>query len=74
VGEAIKAEEVRCIVIDSAKDYSRARPRALRRGGFFDGLAGNICMDLADKMGARYFGLLDLSQSAIVQSVQQSLR
>ena len=34
----------------------------------------NACLDLAERLGAAYHGLYDLSQGSIVQTVEQSLR
>jgi magnesium chelatase subunit D len=78
VAAQIKTEQVRSLVIDSARDYTQHSqlPRIGGRGAqpLFGGYAFNACLDLAGRLGGRYFGLYDLSQGAILQSVQQELR
>jgi magnesium chelatase subunit D len=78
VAAQIKTENVRSLVIDSARDYTQHSqlPRIGGRGAqpLFGGYAFNACLDLASRLGGRYFGLYDLSQGAILQSVQQELR
>jgi magnesium chelatase subunit D len=78
VAAQIKAEEIRALVIDSARDHTAqdARlPRLARSAApMFGGYAFNACLDLAERLGGRYFGLYDLSQAAIVDSVQRSLQ
>ena len=78
VAAQIKSENVRSLVIDSARDYTQHSqlPRIGGRGAqpLFGGYAFNACLDLAGRLGGRYFGLYDLSQGAILQSVQQELR
>jgi magnesium chelatase subunit D len=74
-----KAEKVRSLVIDSARDYTQAVhvPRIGRPPGgapMFGGYSFNACLDLAERLGGRYFGLYDLSQGSILQTVQESLR
>ncbi|HEX3604643.1 MAG TPA: VWA domain-containing protein, partial [Candidatus Dormibacteraeota bacterium] len=78
VAAQIKSEHVRSLVIDSARDYTQHAqlPRIGGRGAqpLFGGYAFNACLDLAGRLGGKYFGLYDLSQGAILQSVQQELR
>jgi magnesium chelatase subunit D len=78
VAAQIKTEHIRSLVIDSARDYTQHSqlPRIGGRGAqpLFGGYAFNACLDLAGRLGGRYFGLYDLSQGAILQSVQQELR
>jgi len=78
VAAQIKSEHIRSLVIDSARDYTQHTqlPRIGGRGSqpLFGGYAFNACLDLAGRLGGRYFGLYDLSQGAILQSVEQSLR
>ena len=78
VAAQIKTEQVRSLVIDSARDYTQHSqlPRIGGRGAqpLFGGYAFNACLDLAGRLGGKYFGLYDLSQGAILQSVQQELR
>jgi magnesium chelatase subunit D len=78
VAAQIRAEHIRSLVIDSARDYTQ-HAQLPRIGGraapaLFGGYAFNACLDLAGRMGGRYFGLYDLSQGAILQSVEQELR
>ncbi|TMC48970.1 MAG: VWA domain-containing protein [Chloroflexi bacterium] len=78
IAAQIKAERIRSLVIDSARDYTQ-HAQLPRVGGpgrqpLFGGYAFNACLDLADRLGGRYFGLYDLSQGAILETVQQSLR
>jgi magnesium chelatase subunit D len=78
VAAQIKSEHVRALVIDSARDYTQ-HVQLPRIGGhprqpLFGGYAFNACLDLAERLGGRYYGLYDLSQGAIVRTVEQSLR
>ena len=78
VAAQIKGEEIRALVIDSARDHT-SPPQLPRLGGrsaapLFGGYAFNACLDLAERLGGAYFGLYDLSQGAIVETVQRSLR
>ncbi len=78
IASQIKTENVRSLVIDSARDYTQHSqlPRIGGRGAqpLFGGYAFNACLDLSGRLGGKYFGLYDLSQGAILQSVQQELR
>jgi magnesium chelatase subunit D len=79
VAAQYKAEKVRSLVIDSARDYTQAvqLPRIGRPPGgapMFGGYSFNACLDLAERLGGKYFGLYDLSQGSILQTVQESLR
>ncbi|MGH7693231.1 MAG: hypothetical protein ACREOA_11035, partial [Candidatus Dormibacteria bacterium] len=55
-------------------------PRSAQRGGAspssarFAGYNFNACVDLAERMGATYFGLFDLSEGAILRPVAEALR
>jgi Mg-chelatase subunit ChlD len=78
VAAQIRQEQIRALVIDSARDYTQ-HVQLPRIGGrttapLFGGYAFNACLDLADRLGGTYFGLYDLSQGAILETVQQSLR
>jgi magnesium chelatase subunit D len=78
IAAQIKTENVRSLVIDSARDYTQ-HSQLPRIGGraaqpLFGGYAFNACLDLSGRLGGKYFGLYDLSQGAILQSVQQELR
>jgi Mg-chelatase subunit ChlD len=76
--EQLSAEDIHVLVIDSARDHSaRAQlPRIghLRRAPLFGGYGFNACLDLAERAGGEYLGLYDLSQGAIVEGVEKSLR
>ncbi|MFN2452482.1 MAG: VWA domain-containing protein, partial [Candidatus Dormibacteria bacterium] len=79
VAAQIRAEGVRSLVIDSARDYTETLASLPRVGGMRQPLFGatyalNACQDLADHLGGTYFGLYDLSQGSILRTVQQSLR
>src|SRR3984893_7383465 len=76
VAEQIRAEGIRALVIDSARDYSRSLPaRRLAQisGSAYSSYALNACSDLADHMGGRYLGLFDLNQRSIIAGVQETL-
>jgi Mg-chelatase subunit ChlD len=70
----IKQEAIRAMVIDSTRDYSNqpGYPRN-RVTSLYGAYAFNVCHDLAERLGGRYYGLFDLSQSAIVDSVQREM-
>ena len=78
VAAQIRQEQIRALVIDSARDYTQAAslPRLPGRPGpaVFGGYAFNACLDLSERLGGTYMGLYDLSQRAILEGVQQSLR
>ena len=66
------------LVIDSARDHTArsALPHVGRRDrtALFGGYGFNACLDLAQRAGGEYLGLYDLSQGAIVEGVEKSLR
>ena len=79
----IGAEQVRLLVIDSARDHIGAAtlPRVgvamaqpARSPLFSGGYGFNACLDLAERAGGEYLGLYDLSQGAILAGVERSLR
>ncbi len=77
VAEQLGADGVHMLVIDSARDHTtRPLPRVgLRtREPLFGGYGFNACRDLADRAGGEYLGLYDLSQGAIVEGVEKTLR
>src|SRR5438270_3942781 len=70
----IKHEGIRAMVIDSTRDFGSqpGYPRN-RVTSLYGAYAFNVCGDLAERLGGRYYGLFDLSQSAIVDSVQREM-
>jgi magnesium chelatase subunit D len=70
----IKQEGIRAMVIDSTRDFGSqpGYPRN-RVTSLYGAYAFNVCGDLADRLGGRYYGLFDLSQNAIVDSVQREM-
>jgi magnesium chelatase subunit D len=70
----IKQEGIRAMVIDSTRDFGSqpGYPRN-RVTSLYGAYAFNVCGDLAERLGGRYYGLFDLSQSAIVDSVQREM-
>jgi magnesium chelatase subunit D len=78
VAAQYRQEKIRSLVIDSARDYTQhiQLPRiggGSRSAPMFGGYSFNACLDLAERLGGRYFGLYDLSQGSILQTVQESL-
>ena len=78
VAEQLGADGVHMLVIDSARDHTTPTdaPRSARTAGrpLFGGYGFNACRDLADRAGGEYLGLYDLSQGAIVEGVEKTLR
>ncbi|HZS16106.1 MAG TPA: magnesium chelatase subunit D family protein [Candidatus Dormibacteraeota bacterium] len=79
VAAQIRQEKIRSLVIDSARDYTQhiQLPRiggGTRGAPMFGGYSFNACLDLAERLGGKYFGLYDLSQGSILQTVQETLR
>jgi len=80
VAAQIHRENVRSLVIDSARDSTQHAPLPAIGGGegrqplFSAAYNFNACLDLAERLGGTYHGLYDLSQGAIVQTVERSLR
>ncbi|MHB8572121.1 MAG: VWA domain-containing protein [Candidatus Dormibacteria bacterium] len=73
----IAAEQVPALVIDSARDFSGSpalRSLARSRGGAYAAYTINACADLAERMGAEYHGLFDLSRDSIVRTVARRLQ
>jgi magnesium chelatase subunit D len=70
----IRLEGIRAMVIDSTRDFGSQPgfPRN-RVTSLYGAYAFNVCGDLAERLGGRYYGLFDLSQSAIVDSVQREM-
>jgi len=72
----ILAEKIDALVIDSARDFSHlpSVQHLARVAPMYQTYAINACADLADRMGARYYGLYDLSRDEITSAVESSLR
>ncbi|MEO6798195.1 MAG: magnesium chelatase subunit D family protein [Candidatus Dormibacter sp.] len=70
----INQEGIRAMVIDSTRDFSGqpGHPRS-RVTSLYGAYAFNVCADLAERLGGRYYGLFDLSQASIVDTVQREM-
>jgi magnesium chelatase subunit D len=71
----IQSEKIDSLVIDSARDYSHlpSVQHLARVAPMYQTYAINACADLANRMGARYYGLYDLSRDEIAGVVQREL-
>ncbi len=76
VAAMIDAEKIDALVIDSARDYSHlpSVQHLARVAPMYQTYAINACADLAERMGARYYGLYDLSRDEIASAVERELR
>jgi Mg-chelatase subunit ChlD len=76
VAAMIDAENIDALVIDSARDYSHlpSVQHLARVAPMYQTYAINACADLAERMGARYYGLYDLSRDEIASAVERELR
>jgi magnesium chelatase subunit D len=76
VAALINAEKIDALVIDSARDFSHlpSVQHLARVAPMYQTYAINACADLAERMGARYFGLYDLSREEIASAVANQLR
>ena len=76
VAALINAEKIDALVIDSARDFSHlpSVQHLARVAPMYQTYAINACADLADRMGARYYGLYDLSRDEIARAVETELR
>jgi len=78
IADQIRRDGIRALVIDSSRDHllqQRLTPDQARPGSpRFAGYNFNACVDLAERMGAAYFGLFDLSEGAILRPVAEALR
>jgi magnesium chelatase subunit D len=73
----ISSENIPAMVIDSARDHTRRtlmRHLPPRAASIYQAYTTNVCADLAERMGATYHGLFDLSRDAIVRSVTERLQ
>ena len=77
LADQIRRDGIRALVIDSSRDHL-PQPVSSRSSGSgssrFSGHNFNACVDLAERMGAAYFGLFDLSEGAILRPVAEALR
>ena len=75
VAAMIAAEHIDALVIDSARDYSHlpSAQHLARVAPMYQTYAINACADLAERMGARYYGLYDLSRDEIASAVEREL-
>ena len=75
VAGMIEAEEIDALVIDSARDYSHlpSVQHLARVAPMYQTYAINACADLAERMGAHYYGLYDLSRDEIASAVEKEL-
>jgi len=76
VAALISAEKIESLVIDSARDFSHlpSVQHLARVAPMYQTYAINACADLADRMGARYYGLYDLSRDEIASAVASQLK
>ena len=75
VAALIESENIDALVIDSARDYSHlpSVQHLARVAPMYQTYAINACADLAERMGARYYGLYDLSRDEIASAVEREL-
>ncbi|MGH7777880.1 MAG: VWA domain-containing protein, partial [Candidatus Dormibacterales bacterium] len=75
VAAMIQAERIDALVIDSARDFSGlpSVQQLARVAPMYQTYAINACADLAERMGARYCGLYDLSREEIASAIQRQL-
>jgi len=75
VAAMIDAEDIDALVIDSARDYSHlpSVQHLARVAPMYQTYAINACADLAERMGAHYYGLYDLSRDEIATAVEREL-
>ncbi|HEX6488487.1 MAG TPA: magnesium chelatase subunit D family protein [Candidatus Dormibacteraeota bacterium] len=76
VAALVSAEKIDTLVIDSARDFSHlpSVQNLARVAPMYQTYAINACADLAERMGARYYGLYDLSRDEIASAVERELR
>jgi magnesium chelatase subunit D len=76
VAALISSEKIESLVIDSARDFSHlpSVQHLARVAPMYQTYAINACADLAERMGARYYGLYDLSRDEIASAVASQLK
>jgi len=71
----VRQERIRALVIDSSRDHlSGPLGKGPAPSARLAGYNFNACQDLADRMGAQYFGLFDVSEQGILRPVAEALR
>ncbi len=71
----VRQERIRALVIDSSRDHlSGPLGKAPGPSPRMAGHNFNACQDLAERMGAQYFGLFDVSEQGILRPVAEALR
>jgi len=75
VASLIRKEPFESLVIDSARDYSYSPSiqQLARVAPLYQAYSVNACRDLAERMGAKYLGLYDLSKEHLLASVRAEL-
>jgi magnesium chelatase subunit D len=75
VAALISSERFESLVIDSARDFSHlpSVQHLARVAPMYQTYAVNACADLAERMGAQYYGLYDLSRDEIASAIQHRL-
>src|SRR5262249_1951828 len=76
VAALINSEKIESLGIDSARAFSHlpAVQHLARVAPMYQTSAINACADLAEGMGARYYGLYDLSRDEIASAVASQLK
>src|SRR5437588_738497 len=76
VAALISSEKIESLVIDSARDFSHmpSVQHLARVAPMYQTYAINAYADLAERMGARYYGLYDLSRDEIASAVASQLK
>jgi len=70
----IRSEGIRAMVIDSTRDHrQRGREGVGRVASLYGAYAFNVCGDLAERLGGHYYGLYDLSQRSIMDSIEREM-
>lgn len=70
----IRTEGIHAMVIDSTRDHrQRGRESGGRVASLYGAYAFNVCGDLAERLGGRYYGLYDLSQRSIMDSIEREI-
>ncbi|MHB1526470.1 MAG: VWA domain-containing protein [Candidatus Dormibacteria bacterium] len=77
IADQIGREGIRGLVIDSSRGHSQGGIAGAQafpgQPARFPARNFNPCLDLAERMGAQYFGLLDVSERAILEPITSAL-